>query len=323
MTSKTLIYKVARFNNEVNGKSLQDLLVSALKKKSAALSRKKQGDSGTQFSLINYHGPHKGMRVGEYFDYTQGHKQPLAELDDNAESLTISALAPPDKKSEFLHSILYFGILKNSVILSQSQALKALQFEAYLNWLLLDCGLLNEGDFMTLSDLPPIELKKDVANTKGIEIHAPVNLEPVEETPAQKDITEVKTIGFRPSSIGWDTLKKLLPDEMSLPKQLNVNDVISNSDLEVTLKLSWSKTRKDDSTQLLDSIANNLRHVDTELDYIFHTRSGKITRDDLKLKRSISVAATPEGLIKKLEMWERMFEWLEILLTQERIEPDA
>lgn len=98
MTTKTLVYKVARFNNETGGKNLQDLIALALKKRKTALSRKQQGDSENQFSLINYNGPHKGLRVGEFFDYTHGHKQPLAEFDDEAESLTISALAPPDKK---------------------------------------------------------------------------------------------------------------------------------------------------------------------------------------------------------------------------------
>ncbi len=323
MTTKTLIYKVARFNNETGGKNLQDLIALALKKRKTALSRKQQGDSENQFSLINYNGPHKGLRVGEYFDYTHGHKQPLAKFDDKAESLTISALAPPDRKTEFLHSILYFGIWKNSVIMSQSMALRSPHFEAYINWLLSECDLLKEGDFVSLCDLPPVEAKKQIANTKEIEFHAPVSLEPIEQKVKTKDVTAVKTIGFRPDAIGWDVLKKILPSEMSLPSELKVDDVILNSALEVTLSLSWSKTRKDDSTKLLDTMANQLRHVDTELDYVIHTRSGKITKDDLKLRRPISVGTTDEGLVKKHEMWERMQEWLEILLSEERIPSDA
>jgi len=323
MTTKTLIYKVARFNVETGGKNLQDLIVLALKKRKAALSRRRQGDSDNQFSLINYHGPHQGLRVGEYFDYTHGHKQPLANFDDEAESLTISALAPPDRKSEFLHSILYFGIWKNSVILSQSMALRSPQFEAHINWLLLDCGLLGGGDFVSLCDLPPVEAKKEIANTKEIEFHAPVTLDPIEKSVKTGDISEVRTIGFRPDAVGWELLRKILPSELSLPRELNATDVILNSSLEVTLSLSWTRTRKDDSTALLDTIANQLRHVDTELDYVIHTRSGKITKDDLKLRRPISVGTTDEGLAKRHEMWERMQEWLEILLSEDRIPADA
>ncbi len=189
MTSKTLIYKVARFNREVEGKSLQDLISSALKNKKAATARKQEGDADNQFRLINYNGQHKGIRVGEFFDYTHGHKQPFAKFDDSVEELEISALAPPDNRSEFLHSILYFGIWKNSVILSQSMSLRAPQFESYVNWLLTESDLLGEGDFITLADQPPLTLQNEVVNTRGIEFHAPISFEPIEK---KGDKSEIK-----------------------------------------------------------------------------------------------------------------------------------
>ena len=320
MTTKTLIYKVARFNKEIEGKSLQDLVAAALKKKKTAISRKKQGDSENQFSLINYHGPHKGLRVGEFFDYTHGHTQPLAKLDDEVDELEISALAPPDSKSEFLHSILYFAIWNNSVILSQSMSLRSVQFESYLNWLLSECNLFGEGDFITLADQPPLSKQKQVVNTKGIEFHAPVSFEPIE---GKSNISETKSVSFKPDNIGWDLLQKILPSEMTLPKELKASEILLNSALEVTLMLSWSRLRKDDPTELLDKISNQLRHVESELDYTIHTKSGKITRDEFKLKRPISVGTTSEGLVKKSEMWERMQEWLEILISEEKIVTDA
>ncbi len=110
---------------------------------------------------------------------------------------------------------------------------------------------------------------------------------------------------------------------MTLPSELKASEVLLNSALEVTLFLSWERLRKDDSTALLDRISNQLRHVESELDYTIHTRSGKISRDDFKLKRSISVALTDEGLVRKSEMWERMQEWLEILISEDRIVPEA
>lgn len=162
MTTKNLIHKIARFNNETNGNDLQSLLTNALKTKSAALSRRQGTGYQGQFRLINYTGPFKGLRVGEMFDYTKGHKQPTAEFDDVAEQLELSSIAPPDKKTEFLHSILYFGISKNTVILAQSTSLKALQFEEYVNWLLRETGLLSNEDFVALCDQPPIEKEKNL-----------------------------------------------------------------------------------------------------------------------------------------------------------------
>lgn len=316
MTTKTLVYKVARFNKELKGKNLQSLITLAFQKKKSAVSRRQQADSENHFRLINYHGPNKGMRVGEFFDYTHGHKQPMAKFEEEAEELEISSLAPPDKMTDFLHSILYFGIWENSVILSQSMSLRAPQFEAYLNWLLIDCELLGEDDFLSLCDNPPLNLASDVVNTKGIEFHAPVTFEPIKQN---KDATETRSIAFRPNNIGWDILKQIIPAEITLPTEIKASEVILNSALDVKLFVSWSKLRKDDSTEMLDKISNQLRHVDSELDYTILTKSGKITRDDFKLRRPISVGMNNDGLVKKSDMWERMQEWLEILITEEKI----
>lgn len=318
MTTKTLIYKVARFNHESQDKNLQDLLTLAFKKKKSALSRIQAGDSENHFKLVNYTGKHKNMQVGDFFDYTHGQKQPLAQFDADVEELKVSTLPPPNDKSDFLHSILYFGIWKNSVILSQTISLKAPQFEAYLNWILSECELLGEGDYVTLCDNPPLNLQSEIVNTKGIEMHAPITFEPIKSR--SQTITESQSIAFKPENIGWDLLRKVLPEEFTLPSEVKAGEVILNSALDVKLLVSWSKLRKDDSTALLDRISNQLRHVDSELDYTILTKSGgKITKDDFKLRRQIAVGENEEGLVKRTDMWERMQEWLEILLEEEKI----
>ncbi|MGB3383954.1 MAG: hypothetical protein WBA64_04695 [Marinomonas sp.] len=329
MTTKTLIYKVARFNHESQDKNLQDLLTLAFKKKKSALSRIQAGDSENHFKLVNYTGKHKNMQVGDFFDYTHGQKQPLAQFDADVEELKVSTLPPPNDKSDFLHSILYFGIWNNSVILSQTTSLKSPQFEAYLNWILSECELLSEGDYLTLSDNPPLNLQSEIVNTKGIEMHAPITFEPIKSPSKQPDngakqlisqpIKETQSVAFRPHDIGWEILKKVLPEEFSFPNQVKASEVL-NSSLDVKLLVSWSRLKKDDSTALLDRISNQLRHVESELDYTILTKSGgTITRDDFKLRRQIAVGENDEGLIKRSEMWERMQEWLEILVSEEKI----
>lgn len=199
-------------------------------------------------------------------------------------------------------------------------SLRSAQFESYINWLLTECEILSKGDYITLCDHPPLDLQSEIVNTKGIEFHAPVSFEPIERK--IKD-TETTSISFKPDNIGWELLSKILPPEMTLPSELKASEVLLNNALEVRLFLSWGRTRKDDSTVLLDRISNQLRHIDTELDYTIHTRSGKISKDDFKLKRSISVGQTNEGLVKKSEMWERIQEWLEILISEDKITPET
>lgn len=320
MTTKVLIFKVARFNNEKQKKDLQSLLVEALGKRKTAMSRLQEADTDKQFRLINYHGPHRILRVGEFIDYTQGQKQPVARRDKKAETLDISAIAPPGADSEFLHSILYFGVWKNCVIMSQSMSLKSGQFEEYLNWLLNDTGLLKEGNFVILSDPLPLESEEKVKNAKSIEFHAPVSLQPVERKEEKRpNVSGTTSIAFRPGNIGWDALRSILPPEIRLPSEFSEKEIIPNRSLEVTLKLSWSRLQKGDPTDLMDSVSNQLRHIDTEVDYVINTRSGKITRDDIKLRLPVSVSTTTDGLIRRSDMWAKMGEWLDRLLDDERV----
>lgn len=320
MTTKTLIYKVCRFNKEAKEKTLQELLALALKNRKNAVTRRMEADSANQFMLINHSSKHNGILVGEFFDYTQGHKQPMTRLDHSAEELEISTLAPPDKQSEFLHSILYFGIWRNSIFMSQALSLRSAQFETYINWLLSECKLLEEGDYISLADHPPAKARQEIVNTKGIEFSAPVTLGSDQRA---ESVSDAKAISFRPEGSGWEALKKILPAELALPSALNMKDIVQGSSLEVTLTLSWSRLRKSDPTSLLDTISNQLRHVDTELDYKIRTRSGTITRDEIKLRKPINVGTTNEGLVRRSEIWAHMHEWLQVLLQEERIVSDA
>ncbi|MCM2317964.1 MAG: hypothetical protein NDI93_01385 [Pseudomonas sp.] len=320
MTSKTLTYKLARFNNKNEKRSLQQLLTKALESKKAAGDRLKMAEDGQRFSLINYHGPHKNMRVGEFIDYTAGHKQPLAKIDKTVEALAISSLAPPDKQSEFLSGVLYFGVFNNSCIISQTTTLRSAKFEEYINWLLLECGLIKQGEFMTLADHPPLGKGEAVMNAKGIEFHAPVSMVPV--APGDKDYKPNEVL-YRTGSTGWDVIKQLLPDEFKLPGLLKANELVGGAGLQVTVKLAWTKLKKEDPTAFMDRISNSLRHIEDEVDFSIETKSGTITRDDIKLRVPVSVKEGLDGLIQKADMWEKMEDWLARLIAEKRIDPKA
>lgn len=316
MTTKNLIYKTAKFKKDLTGKTLQDLLTVAIKKRKSALSRRQQGDEPNQFRLINYTGSYHGMRVGEFFDYTHGQSQPTASFKDGVEELEISSLKPSGDE-DFLHSILYFSVFGNSVVLSQSITLRSAQFENYLNWLLVDTGQLSEEDFVMLSDSPPLSARKKIVNTKSIELTAPVGFRAIGAS------ENTKTVLFSPFDVGWEWLKAVLPPEMTLPTELKASEVLNNSQLDVKLLVSWKRQAKDDSTALLDRISNQLRHVDTELDYTINTSSGKIERDEIKLKKSVSVNVNDKGLVVKSDMWEKMQEWMNVLIDEEKIIPKS
>lgn len=316
MATKNLTYKIARINNSKTTETLQDLIDKAMQQKKSASSRKQSIDS--KVILINNHGKHSGMLVAELINYTKGHKQPFAKVDTDAEELEISSLSPEDK-SEFLQSILYFSIFRNSVILSQSISLRSRQLEDYINWILLETGTLEDGSFFTLSEHPPLEKGESIISAKSIVFDAPVSVVPES---ANKKGKENQTL-YKLGSIGWDTLKGILPKEVRLPETVKASELVGTGDLKVSLKLSWERDRKDDSTAFMDRISNALRHVDDELDYTVFTRSGKITKNDVKLNKSVSVLEGKDGLLQRDDMWKKMLRWLEELINEKRIDPDA
>lgn len=323
MASKSLVYKVAKFNDETDTRNLQTRLENALKKKKAAANRRQSTDSDSHFRLVNYHGPYKGLHVGEMFDYTAGAKQPTAKMDADAEELTLDSVSPADKLSEFLHSIMYFGMRKNSVILSQSMSLRSLQFEDYINWLLREAGEISSEDFVALNDQPPADKAKEIKNSKGVTFVSPVDLKssaaPKRSNTAASEVKGTKSISVTPSGNAWDYLKMVLPPEFKFPTKLESNDIIQKRSLEVTVTLSWDRTYKEDPTDFMDNFSNQLRHVESELDYTIHTKSGTVTRDELKLRKTVSVPENDKGLLKKEEMWERMYDWLDTLIKDNTI----
>lgn len=320
MTTKTLTYKIARFNNPKERRSLQQLVVKALETHKAVGSRLRETDGGARFSLINYHGTYKNMRVGEFIDYAPGHKQPFAKVDTAVESMPISSLAPPDKASEFLSGILYFGVYGNSCIISQAASVRTALFEDYLNWFLREAGLFKEeGEYLSLSDHPPLGKGEEIMSAKGIEFEAPISLTTV--APGEKEY-KAGEVTYRAGSSGWEALKSILPPEFKLPGLLKAKELVGDAGLKVTVKLAWTKIRKEDPTDFLDRVSNSLRHIEDEVDFSIETRSGKITKDDIKLRIPVSVKLK-DGLVEKDSMWEKMQDWLVRLISEKRVDPKA
>lgn len=318
MATKRLIYKIARFQVEAPGKSLQEIIERALKVTKAG-DRQEESNSESAVRVINFHTNYRKFRVGELLDYTKGHVQPQADLTSEEEYFDLSSL-PPEAGKEFVHSLLYFGIYGNHVIISQSMSLRVQQFEAHLNWFL--SGHMDEGDYVILADHPPLARSAEVARTKGIQLTAPVSFEAVKASTSGTEIEEEKRLMVKPAGDAWEALKRILPDCV-LPASLEFDEIIRTKSLEVKLLLSWKSLRKDDPTHLLDQISNELRHVDDEVDYTIFTKSGgRITKDEFKLSTSISVPTSEMGLPRRDELWPKMADWLEELISNGKVVPD-
>lgn len=151
-------YKLASFNADP-GRTLQSYFDAALKARGTAVERREALESEGCFRLVNYHSSHLSTSVGEFLNYTAGHKQPTASIDPSAKFLNLATLSPPAEQDEFLHSIVYFAIAENHVITSQTASLKARQLESYLNWLFRDTGVFDEAMYVQLCDQKPLKVR--------------------------------------------------------------------------------------------------------------------------------------------------------------------
>lgn len=328
-TSKTLKYKTAVFYSDTSTRTLQEMVTAALSKKKLAIERRQDVDASSGVvRLINYHGPYKGMKVGELLDYTRGHSQPYTKIEKEKESLPLQAMSPPDNDSDFVHSIFYFGILNNHVIVSQSMSLKLRQFESYLNWLLHDSGQFKGEQFVSLSDQPTESDAAKILNAKGVEFSAPVKFDhsksgkgdtaPTRITPPGE---EIESLRYYPKGPMWKALKAIWPDTLGFPEGIDPDELAMNRELIVKLELKWMRPKKGQSTALIDTIAHQLRHVDDELDYTIKTRDGgEITKDNLKLSCKASIGINSSSKLPKREdMWPQMHTWLSSLIENKRV----
>lgn len=317
MAYKTLTYKVARFRENTYGNTLQDYLELALGKLRSAQSRQyKPHEASDHFRLINYNGPHKGMRVGEMFDYKAGMAQLVAKHDGGVSEYEISSLAP-DEGTDFLQSIMYFGIRKNHVCISQSPQLRSQHFEEYLNWILVEADVINSGNYVSLGDQTP---DAEISSTSKIEFHAPINF----QAPGLSEMFDVgrKKELIPVSGSGWSALNKMMPQPLQVPERIAADEVLSNGTLDVHLVVSWKGGRRGGgSTDFLDAVSNQLRHVDDEVDYTIHTKNGaKINKSDFKLSRKVHVSEKASGLLDRHDMWIKIKQWYDSLVRDQEID---
>lgn len=174
-TTKPLTYKVAQFHGDGTTRTLQSVLRSAFNKLDSAWSRRQSANAaGKCFRLVNYNSNYKGIQVGELLDYTMGHKQAYTTIDEKASELDLKLMKPLGKQSEFIHSILYFGVFQNHVAIAQAMSLRTRQLEDYLTWLLREAKLLTEDQWITLDDQPDPQSVQKIDGAKGVTMSAPV-----------------------------------------------------------------------------------------------------------------------------------------------------
>jgi hypothetical protein len=327
--SKKLIYKHVA---GLNGKdTFQDTIAQAIAKYKRPKSRVEPlGTDRSEIRFINMAQSNRKMLVGSFHKLTQGAGQYIIQMADNtvdAWDVTLVKAKQMGELAEFVAGTLFYGIWRNHLIMHQTAACRADQFQDYSRWLI--AKLLQADDVgaqVPLIDLvdpvPPDLRRKSAQPVRSVKLGA--SLETGVAGGGKKGDGKSKTtstrVHFTPTGAVWDGLMKILHQfNARIPEELLVDNPLGEQDIRVSLELTCSK-RKAESTagEVLGFVGRALSHSDL-VEYSVHLADGtKITREEMKVEKTIRVDCAERQPIPQ-PLFAAMQEWMAELIESKRI----
>jgi len=338
---KSVLYKHAKFHVDLKGQSLKSLLHQALDTRATVGERRMNVGSedhpvyhvlGSQLCETN------GFVFGTLMTYTPG-TDPLFLVDDaDAAEVLLEKLKVPvtdkGKRREFLESLMFFGVIRNHLVLMQSQALKAPQLEAYLRWILHGAGVLPGDNTFYLTDTPTPSVRSKMDSGQGVrsiklggEVLPPSILEGDVLPASQQGPSEGKKSIERTQSLSVVTsvaredhgvlaaLKKLLSPAQAAKIDF---DQLNGSNIEMSVTLRYKKETTEDGQKLMDTLGAALRNTEDVETVLTLNDGGTIRGADLKLSGVIKVTSY-DGQLGASEVYEEMRQWLLSKVTTEEV----
>ena len=341
---KSIHYKLASLSS--CSSNLQEILESILLEDGTApkVGMRRElispSDSESGYRLINRSNTFQTILFGQLILFEQGKSQALMTISDDVAFYDINAItseqikldgeensAAEDKekvKREFIDSILYFGVLRNHIVIVQSSSLRARDLETHLGWLIHSfSSSFSETSTLMLRDKPSAEViaKMDSTPVKKISLGSvPVkskndagevvmksspNLPEKIETASS--VEKVRKVRFMPTGKGGSILKAAFGEDWF--SNLRLEDSLDESNLQVNLEITYLRKTTSDGQRVMDTLASSLRHTDSDDIEIQLQGGGIIKGSDLKLSGSISVQYN-NGLIDENHLYLQMHKWL-------------
>ncbi|WP_238085260.1 hypothetical protein [Pseudescherichia vulneris] len=337
---KAIHYKVATMAN--CNSDLQTILESIVGKDGTAEKvgqRREQvspSNSDSGLRLINRSNTFKTILFGQMILFEQGRSQALMTISDDASFYDINAITSEQIKleadnsvseeekqkikREFIDSILYFGVLKNHVMIVQSSSLRSKDLEIHLNWLIHSFGnAFADDSILILKDKPSEETIKRLEKTpvskinlgsvpiKAQDSNGNVEIVPTVNPTKQDAVQKVKKMKFMPKGKGGDILKAAFGQDWF--RDLRLEDTLDEANLQVNLEISYFRNTTKDGQLFMDTLATSLRHTDQEDIEISLKGGGTIKGADIKLSGSVSIQYN-NGLIDENHLYLQMHKWL-------------
>lgn len=336
---KAIHYKRAAIANcEADLQSILESIISADGTAPKVGMRREQitpSDSSSGYRLINRSSTYQTILFGQLILFEQGKSQALMTISDDVSFYDINAITSEQIKleadenvsdehkekikREFIDSILYFGVLKNHLIIVQSSALRSKDLETHLNWLIHSFGSsFSDDSILMLKDKPTEEtiqkLEKNPVskiNLGSVPIKSKhdtsVEIVITPNIPVEGNVQKVRKMKFMPTGKGGNILKAAFGEKWF--DDLKLEDSLDESNLQVNLEITYFRKTNKDGQLLMDTLATSLRNMDEDDIEITLKGGGTIKGGDLKLSGSINVQYN-NGLIDENHLYLQMHKWL-------------
>ncbi len=298
------------------GGTLQGRLATALAGKAIVRDRA-EPTSPAAFRIVAQHYPVDGGIAGIFTAFERGASAVSVLEDLTAESLTVDQIkAPPGedgKERQWVDGLLYFYVYGDLVIVIQSAAVRAGQFESHLSWLLgtdsqsgtCSVKLANQYGRSALEQL-------NASHVKDVKVGGPL-LHAVSAAPTSGSVVADRRIELGGTML--EAVSALL--EGGNGPGFNWAAALDGN-IEAWLHVSYKRKTNEDAQRLLDRIAMSLRNAE-DLEAVITLNNGQTIADgELKLSKSCRIESK-EGVLLADKAFSAMSIWLKELVESRQI----
>lgn len=306
---KKIVYRTASITKcQLN---LQQLIEKALKITKVNDRQQELNEYENTFRTINRNWSYRGIVMCEMVLIDPGASQPLAVYDKSQGLYTIAAISTKElnqenlkKNSDFVNSMLYFGVKGNEVVVMPSQSINVRALENYLSWLLGEKLSLisNDSKFCLNKNIPKkVEEKIKLSPVKSIEIGAGIsNSSDREDADSDEFISKES---FNIGNIGKSLLQVFFKDQLPI-------SVTDESNIRAKLVITYKRKTNEIGQKFMNRLGSTLRNLDEADVCITLKNNVKILGDELNIQKLIKINKTDRGLLINSEISEAMVSWL-------------
>lgn len=228
---------------------------------------------------------------GDLTEYTKGYMRAL--LSEQADTPTLSVeQEPPPKGKEYVHSMMYWLVVKNHVFLIQSRSLTAKFLEEYLTWLLTEqtATVSAPGHVLLQAKFDSGEMGGDLGDLREIIVggRAPTSLQPSAKTAEVESLADRDVYQKIGEKRPWheramDVLRAVMTNEADVQKL--IEKVPDGASLEVSVHIGYKTTKRGVSRAPMQDALRNL--PEGEIRAI--GKNGQLIGKDIRLSHPTSV----------------------------------